>query len=247
MPSDALEDRRVNIDLGISARPVGSTIAYTMPSDASNGNMTQIESSIAHAVPAGDILYRVRDIVLGGLILVLLSPVLLIIAVAIRLESPGPVLFRQQRGGLHGNPFTCLKFRSMRVLEDGDDVRSAARGDDRVTVVGRYLRRASLDELPQLINVVRGDMSLVGPRPHAVKHDRLYDRKFANYKLRFNVRPGMTGLAQILDLRGGIDSDVAIASRIAADLNYIDRRSMILDFVIMVMTPVMLIFCRSAY
>ncbi|WP_244935157.1 sugar transferase [Acuticoccus sediminis] len=205
------------------------------------------EADHQDTIPSGELLFRIRDLVLATVLVVALAPLFALIALAIKLDSSGPVFFRQQRGGLGGKAFTCLKFRSMHVLEDGPEVRCAERKDKRVTRIGHFLRRSSLDELPQLFNVLHGDMSLVGPRPHALAHDREYARTIPSYTERFRVKPGMTGLAQILDLRGEVNDDIKITGRVAADVHYVERRSLMLDFVIMAMTPIMLVFCRSAY
>ncbi len=127
---------------------------------------------------------------------------MVLVCVAIKLDSPGPVLFRQTRNGFNGRKFKILKFRSMRVQEDSGVVRQATRNDPRVTMVGSWLRRSSIDELPQLINVLRGEMSIVGPRPHAVTHDTFYDNLIANYAWRHHVKPGLTGWAQLKGYRG---------------------------------------------
>src|SRR6185437_9050990 len=141
---------------------------------------------------------RLIDIVGSSIGLLILLPFLAVVALAIVLESRGPVFFRQRRSGIDGRIFTIYKFRSMNVMEDGADVMQAKRGDNRVTFVGRFLRRSSIDELPQLINVLKGEMSLVGPRPHAVAHDQYYTQMVPNYHLRFQTKPGITGLAQII-------------------------------------------------
>ena len=163
---------------------------------------------------------RAMDILLAGGALLALLPALLMIALAVVLESRGPVLFRQRRTGLDGKVFTILKFRSMTVTEDGDKIAHASKNDKRVTRVGAFIRATSLDELPQLINVLIGDMSLVGPRPHALAHDSHYGALLPRYGDRFAVRPGLTGLAQILGLRGEIHQLSCMARRVDADVEY---------------------------
>ena len=145
---------------------------------------------------------RVLDIFVASAILLFLSPLLAMVAVAIKLSGPGPVIFRQRRNGFNGRPFVIYKFRTMNVLEDGPVVCQATKHDARVTAVGRVLRQSSIDELPQLFNVLKGDMSLVGPRPHAIAHDDEYGAAISNYAYRHHVKPGLTGLAQVNGCRG---------------------------------------------
>lgn len=189
----------------------------------------------------------VRDTLLAGLVLVAALPLMALIAVAIKLDSPGPVLFRQRRGGIGGRPFMCLKFRTMRVLEDGPTIRQATRDDPRVTRVGAFLRRTSLDELPQIFNVIRRDMALVGPRPHALAHDALYGAAIPAYRRRHEVAPGMTGLAQVSGLRGATETIELMADRVAKDIEYIDNWSPWLDLKILLLTPLRLLGCERAF
>jgi len=179
--------------------------------------------------------------------LLFFAPLLLLVALLIKLESSGPVFFRQARGGLNGQAFTIFKFRSMRVQENGDKVVQARRDDDRITAIGRFIRKTSIDELPQLLNVLRGDMSIVGPRPHALAHDVQYGALIANYHLRFRARPGLTGLAQIKGLRGGTNALEAMAARIEADNEYIERWSFGEDVRILLMTVPHLLMAENAY
>ena len=157
---------------------------------------------------------------------------------AIKLDSPGPVIFRQKRGGFDNREFTIFKFRTMTVLEDAGVVAQARREDPRVTRVGRALRRTSVDELPQLLNVLRGDMSLVGPRPHAVAHDAIYQGQIADYALRNHVKPGLTGAAQVVGLRG---EKRDTARRVERDVRYIDNCSLALDLRLLAQTAVTLL------
>jgi len=184
------------------------------------------------------LLKRLADLLAGLLLLLVLLPLLLLIAAAVRLSSPGPVLFRQQRSGLDGRPFTILKFRTMRLQACGDAalVPQAQRHDPRVTAVGRLLRLWSLDELPQLWNVLRGQMSLVGPRPHAVVHDQLYSAQIQGYMQRHLLRPGLTGLAQVQGLRGATPQLSDMQKRIQADLTYQAQWSLLLDLKILLLT-----------
>ena len=193
---------------------------------------------------AGEVLVkRVVDIALSSFALFLFTPVLMLIGLAIKLDSPGPILFRQRRLGFNQRAFQIVKFRTMTVTEDGDAVRQATRGDQRITRVGRFLRRWNLDELPQLLNVLAGQMSLVGPRPHAIAHDREFDERIALYARRHNVKPGITGWAQVHGLRGETDTDAKMKARVEHDLYYIDNWSVLLDIEILFRT----VFSRKAY
>lgn len=178
-------------------------------------------------------LFDVAGAVVGG---ILLAPVFAIIAILIKLESSGPVFFVQRRRGFDQETFRIFKFRTMNSLEDGPVVRQATKDDARVTRVGKWLRRANLDELPQLLNVLRGEMSIVGPRPHALAHDLSFERKIADYARRHNVKPGITGWAQVNGLRGEITTDDDIRNRIRHDLYYVDNWSFWLDMKILVLT-----------
>ncbi len=190
---------------------------------------------------------RVEDVVLGALLLLASAILFPFIAAAIKLESRGPVFFVQRRRGLNKRVIDVLKFRTMRVTEDGDDVKQATRDDDRVTNVGRFLRRFSLDELPQLINVMRGEMSLVGPRPHAILHDDQFGDDLEAYANRHQVKPGITGLAQVEGYRGGTPTKEAVAGRVAHDIAYIQNWSLMLDLKILVRTLWVVIAGRNAY
>ncbi len=181
-------------------------------------------------------------------VLVLLSPLLLSLALAIRATSPGPVLFRQLRLGLDGRPFHVYKFRSMRMHREADgQLTQATRGDPRITPLGHFMRRTSLDELPQFLNVLRGDMSVVGPRPHALVHNDIYRQRLAQYMLRHSVKPGITGWAQIHGLRGETDTDDKMARRLEHDLHYIRHWSFWLDIKIVCWTAIHGWTHRNAY
>jgi Undecaprenyl-phosphate glucose phosphotransferase len=179
---------------------------------------------------------RAFDVLVAGAALVALSPLLLLVSLAIMLDSPGPVLFRQRRYGFNQQPFRIFKFRTMRVMEDGATVTQASRNDPRITRIGRILRRLNIDELPQLLNVLTGDMSLVGPRPHAVAHDHAYERRIALYARRHNVRPGITGWAQVNGFRGETSTDDKMRGRVEHDLHYIDHWSLWFDLKILFLT-----------
>ncbi|MCU1756072.1 undecaprenyl-phosphate glucose phosphotransferase [Pseudomonas helleri] len=172
--------------------------------------------------------------------IVFLSPLLVIVALAVKLSSPGPVLFKQQRHGWNGKIIQVLKFRSMKVHDD-EHVQQASRHDTRVTRVGRFIRRTSLDELPQLFNVLHGDMALVGPRPHAVAHNDYYTDKIHAYMARHRIKPGITGLAQISGCRGETDTLEKMQKRVEIDLDYINNWSLWLDIKIIIKTPFTLI------
>ena len=196
--------------------------------------------------PASDFARRALDFGVAALLLLLLAPLFAFVSVLVRIDSDGPAFFRQQRLGLNGKPFRILKFRTMHVLEDGDDIRQARPDDDRVTRVGRFLRASSLDELPQFVNVLAGDMSLVGPRPHAVAHDRFFGALIANYALRRNVKPGITGWAQIHGLRGATPTVDLMRRRVDYDLWYAQHRSVLLDLEILARTPLEVLRRRNA-
>jgi putative colanic acid biosynthesis UDP-glucose lipid carrier transferase len=194
--------------------------------------------------PAGA-LKRASDIVLGSIILVLISPILLGVAIAVKLSSPGPVIFRQRRYGLDGEEIVVYKFRSMTVTEDGGTIVQARKGDARVTRVGAFLRKSSLDELPQFVNVLQGRMSIVGPRPHAVAHNEQYRALIKSYMVRHKVRPGVTGWAQVNGFRGETDSLEKMEGRVRLDLDYLRNWSLRLDLYIIFKT-VKLVFQDSA-
>jgi putative colanic acid biosynthesis UDP-glucose lipid carrier transferase len=176
---------------------------------------------------------RLEDLVLGSLMLLGLSIPMMLIALGVKLTSPGPIFFKQTRYGLGGEPIKVWKFRSMTVCEDGPNVAQAKRSDPRITPFGNFLRRTSLDELPQLFNVISGSMSLVGPRPHAVAHNEYYRGQIKGYMLRHKVKPGITGLAQVNGFRGETETLDKMSGRIAYDLEYIRNWSLMLDLKIL--------------
>jgi putative colanic acid biosynthesis UDP-glucose lipid carrier transferase len=179
---------------------------------------------------------RASDIILAVLIQLMLLPVMLMIALAVKLTSPGPVIFRQRRYGLYGEEILVYKFRSMTVVEDGATVVQATKNDQRVTSIGAFLRRSSLDELPQFLNVIQGRMSIVGPRPHAVAHNEQYRKLIKGYMLRHKVKPGITGWAQVNGLRGETETLDKMEARIRYDLDYLRNWSLWLDLWIIVRT-----------
>jgi exopolysaccharide biosynthesis polyprenyl glycosylphosphotransferase len=178
----------------------------------------------------------VLDGILAALGLFVLAPLLALIALVIRLDSNGPALFTQTRTGLNGKKFRIYKFRTMTVQEDGAVIQQATQGDPRVTRIGRILRKTSLDELPQLLNVIRGEMALVGPRPHALAHDQHYGREIPTYEHRFAVKPGVTGWAQVNGARGETPTVAHMQRRIDLDVWYVQNQSLALDLKILTRT-----------
>lgn len=190
---------------------------------------------------------RASDIVLSALILALISPLLLAIAIGVKRSSAGPILFRQRRYGVDGEEIVVYKFRSMTVCEDGPEVRQATRNDRRVTPFGAFIRRTSLDELPQFINVLQGRMSIVGPRPHAIAHNELYRKVIKGYMVRHKVKPGITGLAQVNGYRGETDTLDKMQKRVDYDLEYLRNWSLGMDLWIIIKTALMVVRDRHAY
>lgn len=231
----------------ITFMPVGSIaeifrrpshdIGGTVCLELQRGPLSKLEHAIKRCV----------DVIGAGLVLILLFPLLALVTIAIKLDSRGPVLFRQQRLGFNGRTFNIRKFRTMSVLEDGLSAVQARAGDDRITRVGRWLRRTSVDELPQLLNVLDGSMSLVGPRPHAVAHDNQFDKLVRNYGFRQRVKPGLTGWAQINGYRGPTPTADLIERRVEYDLWYIENWSLKLDLRILLHTPWEVVRGRNAY
>jgi putative colanic acid biosynthesis UDP-glucose lipid carrier transferase len=191
-------------------------------------------------------LKRAFDIIVASLLLFISAPAMAIIAVLIRLDSPGPVLFRQHRTGFGGRTFEIVKFRTMHVLEDGEAVVQAKPHDARVTSIGARLRVMSLDELPQLFNVLSGEMSLVGPRPHAEFHDRYYAALIEDYVLRQRVKPGLTGWAQVNGHRGPTPTLESMEARVRCDVWYARHTSLALDLRILLRTPLAVLSRKNA-
>lgn len=190
---------------------------------------------------------RIEDLLLGSIILTLISPILLAIAAAVKLTSKGPVLFKQTRYGLKGEKILVWKFRSMTVCEDGDTVTQATRGDSRYTKIGEFLRKTSLDELPQFFNVLQGTMSIVGPRPHAVAHNEQYRTLIPGYMLRHMIKPGITGWAQINGWRGETNTIYKMRKRVEFDLEYMREWSLWLDLKIIFFTIFRAFTDKNAY
>jgi undecaprenyl-phosphate galactose phosphotransferase/putative colanic acid biosynthesis UDP-glucose lipid carrier transferase len=248
------QERVLSIQSGLRLVP---RAIYIVPNETVAGlfalPVRQIGSTIAvetQKVPMSTLARgakRAIDIVIAASALIFLAPVLFVIAAAIKLDSSGPVFFRQRRNGYRGREFRILKFRTMSVLEDGDSVTQARRDDQRVTRIGRWLRKSSFDELPQLLNILRGEMSLVGPRPHAVAHDELYAKLIENYELRQHVKPGVTGWAQVNGLRGETPTVDLMFRRIEFDLWYAANSSVMLDLHILVRTLFAVLRQNNAY
>jgi putative colanic acid biosynthesis UDP-glucose lipid carrier transferase len=194
-----------------------------------------------------ELVKRVSDVILGSLILVLISPLLLMVAIGVKLSSPGPAIFKQKRNGLDGEEIIVYKFRSMRAQDNGSVVKQATKGDSRITPFGAFIRRTSLDELPQFINVLQGRMSIVGPRPHAVAHNEEYRRLIKAYMVRHKVRPGITGWAQVNGYRGETETIEKMQARVEFDLEYLRNWSLGLDLQIIIRTIRLIIFDRNAY
>jgi putative colanic acid biosynthesis UDP-glucose lipid carrier transferase len=193
------------------------------------------------------VLKRIFDIVVTLAGLAVIWPILLAVAIGVKLSSPGPVIFKQRRYGMDGREIFVYKFRSMTVTEDGGNVRQATRGDMRVTPFGAFIRKTSIDELPQLFNVLAGSMSLVGPRPHAVAHNEQYRKLIKGYMLRHKVRPGITGWAQVNGYRGETETVEKMRARIEHDLYYLRNWSLSLDLWIIVKTALVLFRDKAAY
>lgn len=192
--------------------------------------MYVMDISCSPITGVNQVVKRLEDVVLGGVISVLILPVCAVIAIAIRCTSPGPIIFKQYRTGMNGEPISVYKFRTMKVhTEPEATVTQARHGDPRVTRLGAFLRRTSLDELPQFFNVLKGDMSIVGPRPHALEHNEYYKELVQYYMKRHKVKPGITGWAQVNGYRGATDTLDKMQKRVEHDLWYINNWSPLLD------------------
>ena len=195
----------------------------------------KLEQSRANYITC-KILKRIEDIVVSTIILLLISPILLLIAISIKAASKGPIIFKQKRGGINNKEIIVYKFRSMSTQDNGSIVKQATKNDTRITPIGNFLRKTSLDELPQFINVIQGRMSVVGPRPHAVAHDIEYGNLIPEYNQRFLVKPGITGLSQINGWRGETDTLEKMQKRVDMDLHYINNWTLWLDIKIIFTT-----------
>jgi exopolysaccharide biosynthesis polyprenyl glycosylphosphotransferase len=207
------------------------------------GNMFTIQVARPPLSPTDRFLKRSFDVAVATAGLVLLAPLLLAVGAMIKIDSRGPFLFRQTRHGFNNKPICVLKFRTMFVMEDGASFKQVVKGDERITRIGRLLRRTNIDELPQLINVLFGDMSIVGPRPHATAHNEMFEQLIWPFYRRHNVKPGITGWAQVNGLRGETDTLEKMRRRVECDLYYIENWSFLLDIKIVIMT----LFSAAAY
>jgi undecaprenyl-phosphate galactose phosphotransferase/putative colanic acid biosynthesis UDP-glucose lipid carrier transferase len=233
IPVNLLPDE--NVSRLLATRPVNVGTAWTV--ELQRAPLTNIEQSFK----------RIFDLIGAAAAIVLFSPIMLIAALLTKLDSSGPILFTQRRNGFNEGAFFIYKFRTMHVLEDGDVIPQATRSDPRVTRVGRWLRQTSIDELPQLFNVIAGNMSLVGPRPHAVAHNNEYQNLVANYAFRHHVKPGITGWAQVNGYRGETQTTEVMANRVEYDLWYINHWSLWLDLKILLKTMTLVYRQPTAY
>jgi len=223
--------------------PVGAVDLMAVSRITQFGNMVTMRIFQCPLTPFNRAIKRAFDIAAAIAGLIMVSPLFVIVAIAIKLDSPGPVFFRQTRHGYNNEPIRVLKFRSMSVMEEGDNFRPVTRHDPRVTRLGRFLRHTNIDELPQLFNVLVGDMSIVGPRPHATAQNEVFAELISSFSRRHNVKPGITGWAQVNGYRGNTDTLEKMQRRLEHDLYYIDNWSLILDLKIIVMT----LFSRKVY
>jgi Undecaprenyl-phosphate glucose phosphotransferase len=240
--------RRLRVlPLPVTLVPFGTLAQLFQRARSDIGDTVAIELQRAALSPVEQAIKRGIDIVLSLFGLIILSPILLATAIAIRLDSTGPALFRQTRHGFNGRPFRIYKFRTMSVMENGDIVEQAKKSDKRVTRVGRWLRQYSVDELPQLLNVFLGDMSLVGPRPHASAHERHFTSVIEKYAFRHHVKSGVTGWAQVHGARGETDTVDKMQRRVELDIWYINNWSIWLDFSIMIRTVLVVFTSDNAH
>jgi exopolysaccharide biosynthesis polyprenyl glycosylphosphotransferase len=221
------------------------TGVFSVAEDAFAPSNVNAPAATDHAIYIS--LKRAMDLAVATTALVLLAPVMALIAVLIKLDSKGPSLFRQTRLGLDGRPFAIFKFRTMTVMEDGEYIRQASLDDDRITRIGRFLRASSIDELPQLLNVISGEMSVIGPRPHARAHDEMYAQLIDCYTLRQNMKPGITGWAQVHGLRGETPTVESMRARVDYDLWYVNNANVALDIEILLRTVLEVFRRRNAF
>ncbi len=241
--ADDLTAARADADvLWVASNDIAA--AFRLSPEAMLGVPANVNARPGHLQAA---IKRAFDLMLALALLVLCAPLFAVLAAIVRLDAGGPVFFRQTRLGLGGKPFDIFKFRTMTVMENGERIVQATRNDARVTRSGKWLRAMSLDELPQLLNVVAGDMSLVGPRPHARAHDLHYAGLIANYTLRQDVKPGITGWAQINGHRGETPTVGTMRARVDLDIFYARNTSLVLDLMILARTPFAVLSARNAH
>lgn len=231
----------------IHTAPDPAWMGSTHPVLARVGGMHTIRLARTPLTRRDRIVKRAFDLVVASVLFVVSAPLFALVALLIKLNSKGPVIFRQRRHGFNQHEFRVFKFRTMNTLDDGPIIRQATRNDKRITLIGRFLRATNIDELPQLINVIKGDMSLVGPRPHAVAHNNAYEEKIRLYARRHNVKPGITGWAQVRGFRGETDSIQKMRDRVEHDFFYIDHWSLLFDIKILLVTLFSLRSYRNAY
>jgi Undecaprenyl-phosphate glucose phosphotransferase len=239
----ALASALSDLPVDVHAVTVGSLDLMTMSQITPFGNMVTMRILQSPLTPFNRAVKRTFDVLAAIVGLILLSPLLVVVSLAIKLDSAGPVLFRQTRHGYNNEPIRVLKFRTMTVMEDGDNFKPVTRHDPRVTRLGRFLRRTNIDELPQLLNVLAGDMSIVGPRPHATAQNETFAELISSFSRRHNVKPGITGWAQVNGYRGDTDTLEKMQRRVEHDLYYIDHCSFLFDLRIILLT----IFSKEAY
>lgn len=233
LPVELLPDRRIRSLADNPSFKLNKSLAI----EVQRGPLSRLEQFLKRCI----------DVVGASVALMVLSPLMIVSAVAIKLDSAGPALFRQRRNGFDSRPFVIFKFRTMTVMEDGSDLQQAQRADPRVTRIGRILRKTSIDELPQLFNVLIGDMSLVGPRPHALAHDDHFGNLLSDYAFRHHVKPGITGWAQVRGYRGETARVEQMKARVDCDLWYVNNWSLALDLKIIALTCIELMRRRNAY
>jgi Undecaprenyl-phosphate glucose phosphotransferase len=233
---DLCVDEFLNMPVEIHLGPERILDRFDNVRIAKHGAMASLQLTRAPLSRFEQMQKRIFDVVISAGVLIVLSPLLFVVALGVWFEGGRPILFRQRRYGFNQREFRIIKFRTMVTLDDGDVVRQVTHNDERVTTFGRFLRRWNIDELPQLVNVLKGDMSLVGPRPHALSHNREYEQKIALYARRHNVLPGITGWAQVNGFRGETDTDDKMRGRVDHDLYYIDNWSPWLDLRILLKT-----------
>ncbi|WP_407180070.1 undecaprenyl-phosphate glucose phosphotransferase [Bradyrhizobium sp. STM 3562] len=239
----ALASALSDLPVDVHVVPVGSLDLMAVSRITQFGDMVTMRIFRSPLTPFNRAVKRAFDLAAAIVGLILVSPLFVIVPLAIKLESRGPVLFRQTRHGYNNEPIRVLKFRSMTVMEDGDNFKPVTRHDPRVTRLGRLLRRTNIDELPQLLNVLVGDMSIVGPRPHATAQNEAFSKLISSFSRRHNVKPGITGWAQVHGYRGDTDTLEKMQRRVEHDLYYIDNWSLLLDLRILLLT----LFSREVY
>jgi undecaprenyl-phosphate galactose phosphotransferase/putative colanic acid biosynthesis UDP-glucose lipid carrier transferase len=235
--------------LPVAVRLLGDSRVRSLTNFSSSGqsNVLSIDIQGPPLTLTERMVKRLMDICISSFAVIFFSPVFLITAIAIKLDGPGPVIFRQYRKGFNGKQFLMYKFRTMTVLENGTDVPQAKRNDPRITKIGKLLRATSIDELPQLLNVLRGEMSVIGPRPHALAHDTYFENALSEYAFRRHVKPGITGWAQCNGSRGATPSVDDVSARVKLDLWYINNWSLLLDVRILMKTVFEVLRRRNAY